>query len=544
VFIAVTHQPPKGFFVNRHLSLLCFLCIAYMISPAKARAQDIQSWGAANGLEAQLSTLTLTPSPLPVSSCGALDTIQPARFLGYGAFDGSVYFTISNNGTEVVYLTAFELVWPDATHPEIDANSSHYHLRQVVQGNSVSDPSGRILWTSVGDGQDATGNVKTTIPHDVATDSRNPLEGNWQADGILYPGDNTIWLDFDGFEGSIRQFDVLRHHFNGSRFFFSVGQPCDVLPTPTYGPSVTSSLTATNTLPFDPTLTTFTPTPSRTPTLTPSVTPTKTPSSTRTATRTPTMILSMTPSSTMTPSPTPSSTPTLTPSLTLDPCGFLPPRTPTSSAGGDSVGPRTTPCPATFTPTFTPSQTPTETPTVTPSVTDLPSLTPEPTMGSRHPIQLLVNPGMDNPIPDPVGWQVKHVPTIRKDDRMRLNKGRGVFVFKGGPDEKTKLKQIVFVGLTPLQVGDTLNLRVSYHQKGPKPVAHAKLHARYSDGSTGSIKLHINARTPDYITLSESLLIDSASSPHLLTVTLVNKSQKPKTKIFIDNVELWWMPAP
>lgn len=177
-------------------------------------------------------------------------------------------------------------------------------------------------------------------------------------------------------------------------------------------------------------------------------------------------------------------------------------------------------------------------------MTDLPSLTPEPTIGPRQPIQLLVNPGMDHPVPNPVGWAVKHMPTARKDDKMRLNKDRGVFVFKGGPGEKTKLKQEVYVAMTPLQAGDMLNLQVIYRQKGPKPVAHAKLQIRYMDASTDSVKLHINARTPDYITLNGSLVIDTASSPLLLRVILVNKSQKPKTKIFVDSVELWWIPAP
>jgi hypothetical protein len=139
--------------VNRHLSLLFAVCLAFC-----------------------LVLLTYTQS---VSSCAALNTIGP-HFATYDQFDGSVAFRIRNEGTEEVYITGFELVWPDPTHPEIGENSGRYHLRQVVQGSSVSDSSAWILWTSMAPDQDATGNTKTQIPYDIATDSGNPLEGTWQ----------------------------------------------------------------------------------------------------------------------------------------------------------------------------------------------------------------------------------------------------------------------------------------------------------------------------------------------------------------------------
>lgn len=519
-----------------------------------------------------LPTHTFTPSPLHISSCSALDTIRPASFLGYGAFDGSVGFGFRNDGTEVAYLTGFELVWPDPAHPEIIANSGDYHLRQVVQGVNATDPLATVLWTSVGPGLDATGNTKVQLPYDIGTDSGNPLEGTWQTLGVLYPGENVIWLDFDGFDGSIRQFNVLRHHFDGSRFFFSVGQPCDVLPTPTftwtptatpehtvtsiptYGPSPTPSLTLTNTLSFDPTLTTFTPPPSWTPTLTPSLTLTRTPSPTRTASRTPTTILSPTytptniptngPSPTatltMTPSPTPSLTPTLTPSVTLNPCGSLPTRTPiggltpTGGAGGDSVGVRTTPCPATFTPT------------VTSSVTDLPSLTPEPTGTSepRQPVQLIVNPGMDSPIPNRVGWQVNHKPTTRKDDRMRYDADLSVFLFKGGEGENSKLKQTIRPVMLSFQTGDYLNLSMSYRKKGPQPNLRVKVNVIYRDGTPRSTEVvNLTEFVNSYRSLSYSIQLTS-SAVNSIVVSFIHKSPNKKSKLFIDSVELWWMPAP
>src|SRR5690606_11635938 len=182
----------------------------------------------ASRLSASLPAETFTPT----ASCDVLPSITPPRFGGYDSSDGSVFFNLRNQGAEVVYLTGFELVWPDPTHPEVGESAGRYHLRRVVLGSSASDPSGITLWTSIGSGQDATGNTKIQIPYDIATDSTNPLEGTWQFNGILNPGDNLIWLDFDGFEGTILQFNVLRHQFDGTRYFVSVGQPCeDITPT-------------------------------------------------------------------------------------------------------------------------------------------------------------------------------------------------------------------------------------------------------------------------------------------------------------------------
>ncbi len=379
-------------------------------------------------------------------------------------------------------------------HPEIGQTSGRYYLRQVVQGLSAGDPSGRILWTSVGPGQDATGNTKAQLPYDIATDSQNPLEGTWNTDGVLLPGANFIWLDFDGFDGSIRQFNVLRHHFNGSRIFLSTGETC---PPQSFSP--TQVPTSTN-IPTDE------------PSLTPTFTVTATPSSTL----------------------------TFTPSMTFEPCGILPTRTPiggltpTGGAGGDSVGVRTTPCPATFTPT------------VTPSVTDLPSLTPEPTGTSepRQPVQLIVNPGMDSPIPNRVGWQVNHKPTTRKDDRMRYDADLSVFLFKGGEGENSKLKQTIRPVMLSFQTGDYLNLSMSYRKKGPQPNLRVKVNVIYRDGTPRSTEVvNLTEFVNSYRSLSHSIQLTS-SAVNSIVVSFIHKSPNKKSKLFIDSVELWWMPAP
>lgn len=226
------------------------------------------------------------PSPTPV--CGSLNNIRPPSFQGYDSFNGSVYFEIENIGQQPVYLLGFELVWPDPDHPQVrdHADPGDYYLRRVVVGGTNTDDAQAVeVWTSSGVGQDAVGNKKTTIPYDIATRSSGP-EGSWLTAAVLQPGITRIWLDFDGFGGSLRQFEVLPHHFNGSRFFVGHIQGCrEGLGNPTLPPTAVIQATLpspapTNTpRPTDPPRPTNTRTPI-TPTLTPSRTNTKAPSNT------------------------------------------------------------------------------------------------------------------------------------------------------------------------------------------------------------------------------------------------------------------------
>lgn len=213
--------------------------------------------------------------------------------------------------------------------------------------------------------------------------------------------------------------------------------------------------------------------------------------------------------------------------------------------GGDSVGVRTTPCPVTYTPTFTPSLTPSETPTLTPSVTDLPSLTPEPTGTSepRQPVQLLVNPGMDNPVPNPVGWQVNHKPATRKDDRMRYDADLGVFMFKGGEGENSKLKQTIRPAMLAFQTGDNLNLSLSYRKAGPQPNLRVKVDVIYGDGTPRStVVVNLTEFVNSYRSISHSVQLASPAV-NSIVVSIIHKSPNKKSKVFIDSAELWWLPV-
>jgi hypothetical protein len=259
-------------------------------------------------------TPTAGPSPTPTPFCGLLTNVRPPRFGGYDSFNGSVYFEIENTGQQPVYLLGFELVWPDPNHPEVDADPGQYHLRRVfVGGISTDDPQAVEVWRSSAEGQDATGNTKTTIPYDVATRSTGS-EGTWLTPAVLQPGITRIWLDFDGFGGSIRQFDVLRHHFNGSRFFIGHIEGCTQGPG---NPSLPSTAVVQATLPS--------PGPTNTPRPTNPPQPTSSPTPV-----TPTEI----PSATSTRAPTNTSQPATatSPAPSRTPIGGL---TPTGGAGGD-----------------------------------------------------------------------------------------------------------------------------------------------------------------------------------------------------------------
>jgi hypothetical protein len=208
--------------------------------------------------------------------------------------------------------------------------------------------------------------------------------------------------------------------------------------------------------------------------------------------------------------------------------------------GGDSVGVRTTPCPATYTPTFTPSQTPTETPTLTPSLTPEPTGTSEP----RQPVQLLINPDFAQPIPDPRGWAIKNGPSTRKDDRMRYDADRGVFMFKGGPGEKSKIKQVTWLGMLNRQTGDQLTLTMSYRKAGPQPNLRVKVDIVYEDGTSKSTQIvDLTGIVNRYNTVSHLIHLKSPAV-NSVVLSFIHQSPNKKSKVFIDRVELWWMPAP
>lgn len=269
-------------------------------------------------------TPTVGPSPTRTPDCATASQVS-VRFGnadgsgGFDSFDGSVYFTVTNNSAVPTYLLGFDLVWPDPRHPQINRPAGDYYMRRVtVGGDSVSDPIGQQVWLSSGTTQDASGNLRTTIPFDYGT--RSVSEGTWQGNAIIRPGETRIYFDFDGFPGNLQTaMGVQRHHFNGSLMYIG----CSFLYTRTPGgPPGGTVVQQTGVIGVVEPSPTNTNTPAPTPTLGPTYTPSRTP--TRTNTRTPSR------------TPLPSNTPTRTntPGIaTPTPLGQL---TPTAGGGGES----------------------------------------------------------------------------------------------------------------------------------------------------------------------------------------------------------------
>jgi len=243
-------------------------------------------------------TPTVGPSPTRTPDCATNQEITVARTVWFDSFDGSAYFLITNAGTRATYLTGFDLVWPDATHPDIARTAGDYYMRRVtVGGDSPSDVLTQTVWTATGTNQDAIGNKKTALPFDFGTRSVGS-EGTWLGNAILRPGTTKIFLDFDGFPGNLQNaMGVKQHQFSEPRFY--VG--CNFLytqtpggPNGTYAPQSTGVISVLI--------------PSPTITNTPAPTNTTGPTATRTPI-TPTAVLSPTRTLVPTVTHTPSSTP-------------------------------------------------------------------------------------------------------------------------------------------------------------------------------------------------------------------------------------------
>lgn len=146
-------------------------------------------------------TITLTPSvgppPTNTPNCATLQQLS----LTFGGFQtrGVVYFDLANNSTRPTSITGFSLVWPDATHPQINLAANSYRLTLVtVGGDGPSDTATVPVWQAASATQDSVGNKKTTIPYDFGTVSTNGTEGQWLGAAIINPGTTRIYLDFEG----------------------------------------------------------------------------------------------------------------------------------------------------------------------------------------------------------------------------------------------------------------------------------------------------------------------------------------------------------
>lgn len=242
------------------------------------------------------------PSPTKTPNCASIQDLR-VRFGGFQT-QGVVYFEVINNTTRPTSFINFRLIWPDPDHPEIKVAAGAYYLARVtVGGDGPTDDFTIPVWEALKDANgnfttDKTGNKKTTLPFDIATNSANTAEGRWIQDAIINPGTTRIYLDFEGAGLIGTMFDQFKHrpwHYDDSvlgigcrvsgggggggggtdgNIGLDEGSPTKTntkAPTATKGPTLTPSKT---------------PKPGS-PTPKPSPQPTKVPTETKVATKTP-----------------------------------------------------------------------------------------------------------------------------------------------------------------------------------------------------------------------------------------------------------------
>lgn len=325
-----------------------------------------------------------TPTNTPTPDC----SLFTFRFEGFESF-GVARFSITNSGSAIRQLTAFNMRWRKWTNPIV-------FDRVAARGSSAQDPNGVTVW----DGNDG-GTDLVTAPNLYSTASTQGGSG-WINTATLGGSQTTnFWVDFDGTSG---QLDLVvgaqGADFNNSVVTIDgicpvTMQPVNILATPTstFTHTMTPTRTFTNTATLTATATrtftsTATATRTNTPTITPTFTRTNTPTITQTPTRTntPSITPTRTSTSTRTNTPTatrtntPSNTPTITPTFTRT---NTPSSTPTRTA---TVTPSAT---RTQTPTFTPSITPTNTATWTATWTPTRTFTPVPATPTPTPTRII-----------------------------------------------------------------------------------------------------------------------------------------------------------
>jgi hypothetical protein len=235
------------------------------------------------------------PTPTNTPNCVTATGKVNLKFGGFGSF-GGVWFDLTNNSGRDLILTGFDVVWPDATHPDIDPPTNGYGLAKViVGGDSVVAPDGQRVWQA--NPPVKPGNKNKLKPYNNRTVSNQ--KGTWLGNATLPVGTTRIYLDFDTITGKLSDFDAKNYHFDTSRFRIACqggagtggggdSDDGDVgvdipTPKPSNTPKATPTKGPTNTA--GPATATRTATKTRTPG--PSNTPTKTSQATFTPSRTP-----------------------------------------------------------------------------------------------------------------------------------------------------------------------------------------------------------------------------------------------------------------
>lgn len=247
--------------------------------------------------------------------------------------------------------------------------------------------------------------------------------------------------------------------------------------------------------------------------------------------------------------------------------------TPTSTSTNTSVPPTMTPTEAesTVTPTATDTsseETPTatvevtgtfETPAGTPTSTDTfeetptstatddPSVTGTPTATEQTPgVELLINGGMEldenaNKVPD--GWKGKNKTGEKikcdKPEKPVARTGNCAFLFKGGPNEKSKLTQKVVLDGLNFALGDELNL--SLYARAAKSAVKGKVKLRIKYADTPKSKANADfARTNGYEEITGHVTI---ASLNIVAIKVQFDHRSPSGKLFIDDVSLKWVSS-
>lgn len=250
-------------------------------------------------------TATLGPTPTNTPNCVTATNQVQLVWSEFTTF-GGVKFTLRNNSGRDLILTGFDLVWPDATHPDITGEpSGGYGLAKVlVGGQTLLDTNNQLVWQA--NPVVKPGNTRLSPPYNNRTIHNQ--KGTWVGNATLPEGETFIWLDFDSFGGTLYGFGARSHHFDQTRFRIacqgsggtggsggsSSGDVGVNIPTPLPSNTPKPSPTRGPTNTAAPATMTRTATKTRTPG--PSNTPTKTLQATLTPSRTPFVMATQPPS--------------------------------------------------------------------------------------------------------------------------------------------------------------------------------------------------------------------------------------------------------
>jgi hypothetical protein len=197
-------------------------------------------------LFATINTQAQSPNFELISTRNCIDADIKLQFGGF-ANEGGVYFNLLNPKWYDLTIKGARFYFPDHDHPAIAGEPAEgYRLTKVIfGGDTLNQPGSTLLWMGdVGNGNTSTNSTTYNNPTYIGnTLGQGESVGTWIQDGHGNLDLVRIWLDFDDISGSLFDYGARPWHFDKAKIYLDCQPSPTVTPRPSQQPFSCSDIT-------------------------------------------------------------------------------------------------------------------------------------------------------------------------------------------------------------------------------------------------------------------------------------------------------------